>query len=150
MEFDNFLKAKASLQKKGWYQSTDGGCGIGGLFTIRSMFSFPRIEHIKNDLVTKSAPNSARAEYARTHPSIETELVDGPLIIIYQFYCKIQQPGSKIGSRPDFDDIRSCNQSLSFLGVATFLRDFDFAPKYVLSDVRHSNRGLSLEERERS
>lgn len=108
------------------------------------MFSFTRIPHTyetntnrKKHETPETKEVSARREHSRTHPKLQTELVDGSLIIIYRFYCKIQQPGSKLGgNRPDFDDIKECNGSMSFLGVVSFLRDFDFVPRYVLSDVR--------------
>lgn len=147
-EYDSFLRAKDYLKNKGWHPSSDGGCGIGGVFTIRTMYSFPRISHtLEPQLVHKQPKNKAekaRLDHIRMHPKVHTELTDGPLIFIYKFYCLIQPPGSKVGGRPDFQDIKECNHSLSFLGMISFLRDFDFVPKYILSDVSLFFQSISM------
>ena len=62
-------------------------------------------------------------------------LVEGALILIFRFYCKVQSPGSQLGRRVrGFDEARECNASLSFLGLVTFLRDFDVVADLILTE----------------
>jgi hypothetical protein len=54
------------------------------------------------------------------------DLVDGVLVLAWRFYCKVQTPGAQLGkSELTFDETREANASLSFLGLLSFLRDFD-------------------------
>jgi hypothetical protein len=54
------------------------------------------------------------------------DMVDGVLVLAWRFYCKVQTPGAQLGkSRLTFDETLEANSSLSFLGLLSFLRDFD-------------------------
>eukprot|EP00615_Pteridomonas_danica_P002543 CAMPEP_0114335732 /NCGR_PEP_ID=MMETSP0101-20121206/5245_1 /TAXON_ID=38822 ORGANISM="Pteridomonas danica, Strain PT" /NCGR_SAMPLE_ID=MMETSP0101 /ASSEMBLY_ACC=CAM_ASM_000211 /LENGTH=512 /DNA_ID=CAMNT_0001467437 /DNA_START=67 /DNA_END=1605 /DNA_ORIENTATION=- len=133
--YDQFIHSRKYLEKKGWSSMTDGSCSLG-MISLKFMFSFPRAPHnfeALNEATTKATVEKRR-EHISNHSRIQSELVDGSLLLIFSFYCKIQAPGSKLCTKPTFGDIAESNQCLSYLGMVTFLRDFSIIPKYILSE----------------
>mmetsp|Transcript_30025 Transcript_30025/g.54480 ORF Transcript_30025/g.54480 Transcript_30025/m.54480 type:complete len:383 (+) Transcript_30025:163-1311(+) len=96
-------------------------------------------------------PATATASSRRRPPVLkacnESAWAGGALVLIYRFYCRVQNPGSKLARRLEsFDEIAQCNAVLSFLGLVTFLRDFDVVADLLLTaDVASLWRGNDVE-----